>query len=255
MLSDAHTHNKQAIARAFGRAAASYDRFAALQRASGERLLNMIAAHNGRQVLDAGCGTGYFSRCWQQLGKSVTALDLSAEMLACAAERRSAARYVLGDIENLPLADCSVDISYSNLAVQWCDDLPAALAEFHRVTRAGGAIAFSTLAEGSLIELAQAWQRLDGTRRVNRFLPVSAIEAACRPYRYQLHQECVTCCFPDVPALLKSLKGIGATWLHQGRTPGLLSRKRLAALSASYPPREDGYPLSYQLVYGVIYRD
>lgn len=248
------SHDKQAIARAFGRAAGSYDRFAALQRASGARLLNMIASHPGSQVLDAGCGTGYFSRRWQQRGKRVTALDLSAGMLAQAAERQSAARYLLGDIENLPLATGSVDISYSNLAVQWCDDLPAALAELHRVTRAGGAIAFSTLANGSLTELAQAWRRLDGSRRVNRFLPVDAIDAACRPYRYQLHQERVICNFPDVLSVLKSLKGIGATWQHQDRAAGLLSRARLAALASAYP-QQDGYPLSYQLVYGVIYRD
>ncbi|MDX5627238.1 MULTISPECIES: malonyl-ACP O-methyltransferase BioC [unclassified Brenneria] len=252
MLTEAH--DKQAIARAFGRAAGSYDRFAALQRASGERLLDMIAPHSGSQVLDAGCGTGHFSRRWQQLGKTVTALDLSAEMLARAAENQSAARYLLGDIENLPLAAGSVDISYSNLAVQWCDDLPAALAELYRVTRSGGAIAFSTLADGSLTELAQAWRRLDGSRRVNRFLPVEAIEAACRPYRCRLHQERVTCRFPDVLSVLKSLKGIGATWQHQDRAPGLLSRSRLKALSSAYP-QQDGYPLSYQLVYGVIYRD
>ena len=54
---------------------------------------------------------------------------------------------------------------------------------------------------------------------------------------------------------MKSLKGIGATWLHEGRTPGLLSRTRLAALAAHYPQEQGSYPLSYQLVYGVIYRD
>ncbi|MEC5341026.1 malonyl-ACP O-methyltransferase BioC [Brenneria populi] len=247
-------HDKQAIARAFGRAAGSYDRFAELQRACGERLLDMVASHQGEGVLDAGCGTGHFSRRWRQLGKTVTALDLSAAMLDRAAASRSAARYLLGDIENLPLADGSMDISYSNLAVQWCDDLPAALAELYRVTRPGGVVAFSTLADGSLTELAQAWHRLDGSRRVNRFLPVEAIDAACRRYRYRLHQERVTCRFPDVLAVLKSLKGIGATWLHQARSPGLLSRSRLQALAAAYR-QEDGYPLSYQLVYGVIYRD
>ncbi|MCL2895003.1 malonyl-ACP O-methyltransferase BioC [Brenneria tiliae] len=249
------THDKPAIARAFGRAADSYDRHAALQRASGARLLEMVASHRGSQVLDAGCGTGHFSRRWRQLDKTVTALDLSSEMLAYAGEQRAAHRYVLGDIENLPLADGSVDISYSNLAVQWCDDLPRALAELYRVTRPGGAIAFSTLADGSLSELAQAWRRVDGSRRVNRFLSVPAIRAACRPYRHQLHQEWVTHCFPDVLALLKSLKGIGATWLHQGRAPGLLSRGRLDALASGYPRRQEGYPLSYQLIYGVIYRD
>ncbi|MFP9479891.1 GTP-binding protein, partial [Pectobacterium brasiliense] len=35
------------------------------------------------------------------------------------------------------------------------------------------------------------------------------------------------CLLPDVLTLMKSLKGIGATWLHEGRTPGLLSLTRL----------------------------
>ncbi|MCA6970550.1 malonyl-ACP O-methyltransferase BioC [Pectobacterium carotovorum] len=248
-------YNKQAIALAFGRAAGCYDRFAELQRTSGERLLALMPSHSGLQVLDAGCGTGHFSRHWRQAGKNVTALDLSVDMLAHAREQRVADRYLEGDIENLPLADCCVDISYSNLAVQWCDSLPRALAELYRVTRPGGVIAFATLADGSLSELSQAWQRLDGTQRTNRFLSLSAIEAACQPYRHHVVQEREVCFFPGVLALMKSLKGIGATWLHDGRAPGLLSRARLAALSAHYPQEQGGYPLSYQLVYGVIYRD
>ncbi|MEQ9859684.1 malonyl-ACP O-methyltransferase BioC [Pectobacterium cacticida] len=248
--------NKQAIALAFGRAASGYDRFAALQRISGDRLLALMPSHSGLlQVLDAGCGTGHFSRYWRQHGKKVIALDLSAEMLGYARERQVADYYLAGDIENLPLADGSVDISYSNLAVQWCDDLPRTLAEFYRVTRSGGIMAFSTLAEGSLCELSQAWQRVDGTRRTNRFLSFAAIDAACQRYRHHLVQEHEVCLFPDVVALMKSLKGIGATWLHEGRAPGLLSRARLAALSAHYPQEQGGYPLSYQLVYGIIYRD
>ncbi|KHN51020.1 malonyl-ACP O-methyltransferase BioC [Pectobacterium fontis] len=247
--------NKRAIAQAFGRAAGGYDRFADLQRISGERLLALMPSHSGLQVLDAGCGTGHFSRRWRQTGKSVTALDLSVDMLAYAREQQVADCYQEGDIENLPLADCCVDISYSNLAVQWCDSLPRALAELYRVTRSGGVIAFATLADGSLNELSQAWQRLDGTQRTNRFLPFSAIDAACQPYRHHLVQEREVCFFPDVLTLMKSLKGIGATSLHDGRTPGLLSRARLAALSAYYPQETGGYPLSYQLVYGVIYRD
>ncbi|MBQ4794996.1 malonyl-ACP O-methyltransferase BioC [Pectobacterium versatile] len=248
-------YNKQAIAQAFGRAAGCYDRFAELQRTSGERLLALMPSHSGLQVLDAGCGTGHFSRHWRQAGKNVTALDLSVDMLAHAREQHVADRYLEGDIENLPLTDCCVDISYSNLAVQWCDSLPRALAELYRVTRPGGVIAFATLADGSLSELSQAWQRLDGTQRTNRFLSLSAIEAACQPYRHHVVQEREVCFFPDVLALMKSLKGIGATWLHDGRAPGLLSRARLTALSAHYPQEQGGYPLSYQLVYGVIDRD
>ncbi|BES84447.1 malonyl-[acyl-carrier protein] O-methyltransferase [Pectobacterium araliae] len=248
-------YNKKAIAQAFGRAAGGYDRFAELQRTSGERLLTLMPSHSGAAVLDAGCGTGHFSRHWRQIGKTVTALDLSVDMLAYAREQHVADRYLEGDIENLPLVDSSVDISYSNLAVQWCDSLPRALAELYRVTRPGGVIAFATLADGSLSELSQAWQRLDGTQRTNRFLSLSSIGAACQRYRHHLVQEREVCLFPDVLALMKSLKGIGATWLHEGRTPGLLSRARLSALAACYPQQQGGYPLSYQLVYGVIYRD
>ncbi|MEH2920265.1 malonyl-ACP O-methyltransferase BioC [Samsonia erythrinae] len=248
-------HNKQAIAQAFGRAAGGYDRFAELQRTSGERLLALMPSHCGTRVLDAGCGTGHFSRHWRQQGKTVIALDLSGEMLRYARQQQVADHYQEGDIENLPLADGSVDITYSNLAVQWCDSLPRALAELYRVTRPGGVIAFTTLAEGSLSELAQAWRRLDGTQRTNRFLPLTAIEVACQPYQHQLVHEPEVCVFPEVLTLLKSLKGIGATWLHQGRSRGLLSRARLAALSAHYPREQGGYPLSYQLVYGVINRD
>ncbi|MCV9878191.1 malonyl-ACP O-methyltransferase BioC [Brenneria izbisi] len=247
--------HKHAIAQAFGRAAASYDRFAELQRASGERLLDLMPPHDGIQVLDAGCGTGYFSHHWQRQGKRVTALDLSPVMLAYAREQRAAECYVQGDIEHLPLGAGCMDISYSNLAVQWCDHLPGALAELHRVTRRKGIIAFSTLAAGSLHELSQAWAQWDSTRRVNHFLPAEAIAAACQPYRHQLHQERITCYFPDVLSVMKSLKGIGATWLHHGRAPGLLSRSRLNGLSSVYPRRPEGYPLSYQLIYGVIYRD
>ncbi|KAA9000582.1 malonyl-ACP O-methyltransferase BioC [Affinibrenneria salicis] len=247
--------DKQAIARAFGRAAARYDRFAELQRISGERLMALSADHPGRQVLDAGCGTGYFSRRWRQQGREVTALDLSAEMLAQARQQQAATHYLSGDIEHLPLPDGAVDISFCNLAVQWCDTLPRALAELHRVTRPGGRVVFSTLAQGSLQELAQAWTALDGSRRVNRFLPAAAIEQACRPWRHQISAEQHCLWFSDVMTLMQSLKGIGATWLQQGRAPGLLGRRRLDALATGYPRREQGFPLSYHLIYGVLYHD
>ena len=77
MTSAIDTVNKQAVAAAFSRAAASYDTAAVLQREVGERLLGMGLSHPGQQVLDAGCGTGYFSRRWRELGKQVSALDLA----------------------------------------------------------------------------------------------------------------------------------------------------------------------------------
>jgi malonyl-CoA O-methyltransferase len=255
MTSAFESVNKQAVASAFSRAAGSYDAAAVLQRDVGERLLGIGLDHPGVQLLDAGCGTGHFSRRWRELGKQVTALDLAPGMLAFARQQQAADDYLLGDIENVPLPDAAVDICFSSLVVQWCSDLPRALAELYRVTRPGGVILFSTLAQGSLGELGDAWQQVDGERHVNDFLPLAQISAACADYRHQLEVEWQTLNYPDVMALMRSLKGIGATHLHQGRDAGLLSRRRLAALQAAYPCRRGQFPLSYHLVYGVIYRD
>ncbi len=249
------TVNKQAVASAFSRAAGSYDAAAELQRDVGERLLGMGSSHPGERLLDAGCGTGYFSRMWRERGKRVTALDLAPGMLDVARQRQAAHHYLLGDIEQVPLPDAAMDICFSSLVVQWCSDLPAALAELYRVTRPGGVILFSTLAAGSLQELGDAWQQVDGERHVNAFLPLTQIRAACAAYRHELATELRALNYPDVMTLMRSLKGIGATHLHQGREGGLMSRGRLAALQAAYPCRQGQFPLSYHLAYGVIYRD
>ena len=45
-------------------------------------LLRQLARRDFAQVLDAGCGPGSMSRYWREAGSVVTALDLSAGMLA-----------------------------------------------------------------------------------------------------------------------------------------------------------------------------
>ncbi|MDR7341651.1 malonyl-CoA O-methyltransferase [Pantoea alhagi] len=247
-----HKVNKQAVAQAFGRAANGYDRFAELQRYSGERLMAHQPGLCAATVLDAGCGTGWFSRRWRELGHQVIALDFSAGMLAQARRDETAHHYLLGDIEALPLRAQSVDVSWSNLAIQWCDDLAQGLRELCRVTRPGGRVLFSTLAEPSLHEVRSAWQALDDYQHVNTFLSEAAIQQAGAGLKLRLSSETVEQHFPDVRSALQSLKGIGATHIHQGRASGLLTRQRLQQLAQHWPQDARGYRLSYQLVIGVI---
>ncbi len=68
---------------------------------------------------------GSMSRYWREAGSEVTALDLSAGMLAQAQRNGAAQHYLQGDIEALPLPDACFDLAWSNLAVQWCDELSA----------------------------------------------------------------------------------------------------------------------------------
>ena len=93
-----NTQEKAKIASAFGRAASRYDSLASYQQNSGKQLLSLLESLGvietpmfSKQVLDAGCGTGFFSQIIKQTGAHVTALDLSAGMLDVARNKQSAA--------------------------------------------------------------------------------------------------------------------------------------------------------------------
>jgi malonyl-CoA O-methyltransferase len=244
--------NKQAVAQAFGRAAQQYEQHAQLQRLSGDALLALAPTRFGPHVLDAGCGTGWYSRYWRDRGRTLTALDLSPDMLATAREQDSAQHYLLGDIDDMPLPDASVDGVWSNLAVQWSSDLHTALRQFLRVTRTGGSVLFSTLLDGSLHEVHHTWAQLDGRRHANRFLSAADFHAVTATLPIYAEQHIITLHFPSALSAMRSLKGIGATHLHDGRGASVLTRAQLAQLEQHWPQDEDGYRLSYHLMYGVL---
>ena len=243
--------NKSAVGRAFGRAAENYEQYATLQQMTGDRLLTVSDLPVSGRVLDAGCGSGRFSRYFSGRGYQVAALDISAEMLRTARERDPNACYLQADIDALPVRAQSFDVIWSNLALQWSADLRKALGQLCLALNPGGSLRFSTVAAGSLPEVNQAWQAVDNTTHVNRFLSVAEITRAAEGYNIRLHSEQIILWFPTVRAALWSLKGVGASHLHQ-RDKGLpLTRQRLALLEAGWPKESQGYRLSYQIVYGV----
>ena len=99
-------------------------------------------------ALEIGSGTGYFSLNLMQLGaiERLVATDISPEMLSTlstTAERLGlTAETRVTDAETLPFADESFDLVLGHAVLHHLPDLDGALAEFHRVLRPGGAIAF-----------------------------------------------------------------------------------------------------------------
>ena len=247
--------NKQAIAAAFGRAAQSYSRHDALQRQSADGLRALLAENTFPSVLDAGCGPGSNSLAWRRSGSVVTAMDLSAPMLDEARRNRAADHYLQADIEAIPLADAQFSLVWSHLAVQWCASLPQALAELWRVAKPGGRVAFTTLLNGSLPELKQAWQAVDTQPHTNRFLSREEVNNALDGWRHRCAIQTITLHFDDALSAMHSLKGIGATHLHAGRAARPLTRGQLQDLAQAWPQRDGKYPLSYQLFHGIIERD
>src|SRR5690606_13347117 len=106
----------------------------------------------------------------------ILGLDLAEGMLRFARlERPGRSHWLCGDAEALPLASASVDLVYSNLSIQWCENLPLLLAELRRVLRAGGKLVLTTMGPRTLRELKSAWQEVDGYVHVNRFQPQVAL--------------------------------------------------------------------------------
>ncbi|NVD06364.1 malonyl-ACP O-methyltransferase BioC [Vibrio sp. JPW-9-11-11] len=253
--------DKQPIADAFGRAARTYDNHAAFQREVGERLLSKMPQDlSGKVVLDLGCGTGYFSEALLLRGAEVISFDLSSEMLSVAKERcgDNAVCYVQGDAEALPLRNDSVDYVFSSLALQWCADFSNPLKEVRRVVKEGGEAYVSTLLDGSLYELKQAWRKIDAYQHVNQFTSLNQIKIALAQSECDTHQldlPAITVWYASAFALMRDLKGIGATHVN-GRSQGLTSRRVLLGVEREYQTYRNHQgllPATYQVCLGVIH--
>jgi ubiquinone/menaquinone biosynthesis C-methylase UbiE len=99
-------------------------------------------------ALEIGSGTGYFSFNLLQLGliERLVATDISPGMLdelGATAERLGVdVETKATDAERLPFEDASFDIVFGHAVLHHLPDLGAALAEFRRVLRPGGTLAF-----------------------------------------------------------------------------------------------------------------
>lgn len=252
--------DKRQVAVSFSRAAPSYDSVAELQRAVGAELLARLPADLApARWLDLGSGTGHFTRALAERfpqGAGV-ALDIAEGMLRHARPLGGAAHFVAGDAECLPLQSGCLDLLFSSLAVQWCADFAAVLAEARRVLRPGGVFAFTSLCVGTLQELRDSWQAVDGFVHVNRFRAFSDYQHLCAASGLQLHslgRQPHVLHYADVRSLTHELKALGAHNLNPGRPGGLTGRARILALIDAYERfrQPHGLPATYQVVYGVL---
>jgi malonyl-CoA O-methyltransferase len=267
------------VRRAFARAAATYDAAAVLQREVGARMASRLDYIRiaPRTILDAGCGTGdaVGELAARYAGARVVALDAALPMVEAARERARRARslfrrllpealarggpsaplFVCGDVNMLPLPGVTFDLVWSNLALQWVNDLPRAFAEARRVMRVGGLFTFTTFGPDTLKEIRAAFARVDGHTHTNRFTDMHDLGDMLVAAGFSdpvMDMEQLTLTYADPGALMHELKQVGATNATRGRPRGLMGRVRwqrtLGALEAM---RRDGrIPATFEVVYG-----
>lgn len=233
--------DKRLVNRSFAAAANEYDSNAELQRKVGLQLLKRFppSSHNG---VDLGCGTGFLT---QELVLSEScgawlALDLAFPMLQVCRERLKAhpnIAYLCADAEALPLADNTVGQIYSNLALQWCQDLPALFDDCRRILQTEGQLVFSSFGPKTLKELKCAWSQVDDYAHVNEFNPADEIVGALSKSGFKdikLETIIYESSYLSVMHLMRELKGLGAHNVNSKRKPNPTTQKQLQAMIAAY---------------------
>lgn len=249
-----HYLNKRQVAESFSRAANSYDSVADLQRRVADQLATRLPPESGR-ALDLGSGTGYSLPALNAVTRSVVAIDLAEGMLAYARSQadRQAEHWVCADAEDLPLADDSVDLVFSSLAVQWCENIAAVFAEAYRVLKPGGKFLVSTLGPETLFELREAGRAADDATHVNRFLPRADLEdgitrSGLQLVEWQEVDEVLE--YDTLRELMAELKRLGAHNVNRDRgMMGKQALRRFIAAYESYRQANGLLPATYQVWY------
>ena len=258
--------DKQQVRRSFSRAAKSYDAAAVLQREVCQRMLERLdyIRLQPTRVLDVGSGTGWGTRqlTAKYADAQVISLDIALGMLQLSRGQTSWWRKLLSpppaicaDVEALPFASNSFEMVWSNLALQWCNDLPATIVDLHRILKPDGLLMFSTFGPDTLKELRRAFHGVDAHSHLNRFADMHDIGDMLSHGGFAepvMDMEYLTLTYDDVRGVLYDLKAIGAHNATAGRGQGLMGKQAWARLVENYEQqRRDGkLPATYEVIYG-----
>lgn len=259
------------VRRAFERAARQGADAAALEREVERRMLERLEYMRllPRRVLDAGCGTG------RGLGllrsryprADLIGVDFAQAAVGFASRSESLPRrlrrffhgalsaYLCADFVRLPLPAGAIDMVWSNLALAWADDPPAALREFQRVLAPGGLLMFSSYGPDTLKELKSAFSAASSARRVHPFADMHDMGdmlVACGFAAPVMDVERITLTYSRVEDLARDLKASGQTCAALDRCRTLTGRGAWHAMLAAYEgARQDGrLPATFEIVYG-----
>lgn len=217
--------SKEQVIRRFGKMSHSYDEYANIQKNMAVTLHHLAkTTGNFTNILEIGCGTGFFTRLIASLYPQarILATDISPGMLTAAkANLRdfNHIRYALEDGENLQTCE-TFDLIISNAAFQWFNDYTKAYRGFLDHLLPGGHLIYATFGQNTFRELHASFQaahEISGIRSSARHGQSFASSSALHTLMTDLSYKTVTHTeeyfrefFPTVKDFLASIKKIGA---------------------------------------------
>lgn len=255
--------------RHFERSAATYAAASRVEAQTGERMLERLdyVKLSPRCILDAGAGPAREARALRARYRTaqVVALDFSLAMLRRARAqggalerlgarlrgRPSAPLALCARLERLPLADGTVELVWSNMALHWVADPLAVLRELGRVLTSGGLLMLSTLGPDTLRELRSA----AGAGRVHVFTDMHDLGDMLVAAGFSspvMDMEMVTLRYARAEQLLEDLRASGQTLARVDRARGLAGRGFARRLQAALAQQAHGghYEASFEVIYG-----
>ncbi len=135
--------------------AGDYPRMAVELESASVAAVASVPIRTGLRVLDVAAGTGNASLMAAKKGAVVTGVDIEPVLIEIAKERATRAgldvRWLIGDCEELPVPDASVDVVFSIFGVMYASDHLAAACELDRVTAHGGRVVLASWQPGSVM--------------------------------------------------------------------------------------------------------
>lgn len=257
------------VRHSFDQHAREYENHACVQKRVVARFAGLLRdrpAHP-RRVLDIGSGTGMLLRDLAGLypDADLVGLDLAFGMSLTARGNLSgnpSVRLLTGDAERLPFGGDAFDLVVSTSTFQWLESLDGAFAEAYRVLAPGGFFSFALFGDRTLHELRSSYRRAwaDAGRgreeRTQCFINGDGVGAALSRTGFgscRVVSELEIEMHPGVPALLRSIRRIGAGNTTPVVSRGLSERRVMLEMMELYRRtygRDGLVPATYEVIYG-----
>lgn len=201
---------KYKIKESFNKAVDSYNQNCQIQFDTGCKLIKKIQKLNlnPESVIDLGCGTGLITiHLFHNYpnSKKKYALDIADKLLQKAKKNLKKIIFIEDDFDSL--ANLSLDLVFSNMALQWSRNLSNTIDIITQNLQNNGILAFSTLLEGTFYELP-----INSRIKFKKFEEIKQI-LIDRNYKIlELSNEKIVQNFPSFIHALNSIKNVGANY-------------------------------------------